>query len=199
MHVVIVECYLPLPMPACCTLFLCFVALQSLHPSTPVFTDTSTLCLHSRVGIGLLIDQSQVSLALSSVGATFHSKLISLPIVLLSPGMLWWDDRTLLGSTCIALCMLPFFNVQRKNIDRDIEEWRTAFGEIWPRVEARAQSNADQNPLETQRTYTETLSALESDVNNLEDRLNEMSAAGAKRRRIDWVVKNYRAKCCKQV
>ena len=187
MHVVIVECSLPLPLPACCTLFLCFVALQSLHPSTPVFTDTWTLCLHSRVGIGLLIDRSQVSLALSCVGATFHSKLISLPIVLLSPGMPWRDHCTLLGLPCIALCMLLFFHVQRKNIDRDIEEWRTAFGEIWPRVEARAQSNAD---LETQRTYTETLSTLQSDVNNLEDRLNEMSSAGAKRRRIELSVRS---------
>ena len=27
------------------------------------------------------------------------------------------------------------------NNDRDREEWRTSFGEIWPRVEARAKSN----------------------------------------------------------
>ena len=31
----IVACYHPLP---CCTLFLCFLALQSLHPSENVFT-----------------------------------------------------------------------------------------------------------------------------------------------------------------
>ena len=33
-YVVIVACYHPLPLPACCTLFLCFVVLQFLHPST---------------------------------------------------------------------------------------------------------------------------------------------------------------------
>ena len=37
MHI-IVACYHPLPLPACCALFLHFLALQSLHPSKRLIT-----------------------------------------------------------------------------------------------------------------------------------------------------------------
>ena len=33
-HVIIVACYHPLPLPECYTLYLCFLVLPSLHPST---------------------------------------------------------------------------------------------------------------------------------------------------------------------
>ena len=104
-------------------------------------------------------------LAFSYLSSTVDDKSIALPIVLLSPGMVWQTGSVLHILTMVALCLIPFLRIQRKNIN--VKRWTAAFGKEWPLVLSTAQKNANENPLEKRHSYKNLLSTVQSDIKKM--------------------------------
>ena len=97
----------------------------------------------TKASVGLAVDESFVRFAFSIFSLQMKGKDVPLPIVLVSPSLVWRMGTAMQQSTCIAMCMCQLFNMTRIPIDSDA--WKKAFGEVWKDVEQMTLHLAEDN------------------------------------------------------
>ena len=87
--------------------------------------------------MGLAVDESFVRFAFSMFSFHMKGKDVPLPLVLISPSLLWRIGTAIQRSTCIAMCMLQLFV--------DLDARKKAFGEVLKDVERMTLHIAEYN------------------------------------------------------